>query len=94
MVEGVVDLADRQADESDEHQHVAAHLVRDLERVVEDGTGEHVEPDHDEHDGDRRLAHDRADALHGSFGQAEPGAGGAMPPPLLATSAINGRARP
>ena len=49
VVKAVVDLAYRQADEGDHHQHVAAKLIRNLEGKVEERPRQYVDADHDQH---------------------------------------------
>ena len=67
LMERVVDLAHRQADERHHHQHVAAELVRDLEREVQHVAGEDIEADHREHDDQRGFARPLAEPLDRAF---------------------------
>src|SRR5688572_24738493 len=63
-MEAAVDVAYREAEERDDHQHVATDLVRHLERMVEQRASRDIDHGQHEHDDERSLAHQQAGALH------------------------------
>src|SRR5580704_14211131 len=66
-MKAVVDLADRQADERYDHQHVAAELVGYLERKIEQRACDNIESDHDQHHDERSDTNKLADPLDDAF---------------------------
>src|SRR6516164_3421894 len=69
MMKAVVRLAHRQAEEGDDHQHVAAKLVGYLEREIEDRARDDVDADRNEHHDQRQHACEIAEPLDRTFRQ-------------------------
>src|SRR5580700_8179401 len=67
VVKAVVDLAYRQADEGDHHQHVTAELIRNLEGKVEERPRQYIDADHDQHDDQCRDASELAGPFDNAF---------------------------
>ena len=69
LMEAAMDVAGGEADERDHHQHVAADLVRRLERETEERAGDDIDGDQHQHHDQRRLARDLAGPFDRTFRQ-------------------------
>src|SRR5580700_4461035 len=67
VMKAAADLAYRQADEADHHQHVATELVRNLEGKIEERPRQYIDADHDQHHDQRRDACKLAGPLDNAF---------------------------
>src|SRR6202030_125729 len=66
-MKAVADLAYRQADEGDHHQHVAAELVGNLEGKIEERPRQYIDADHDQHHDQCRNASELAGPFDNAF---------------------------